>query len=295
MMKSTNTLHLALLILLTSSSLVLAQDVEVNLDVLENYTPPPMFDAPVESSLTRDKIKPKVSEKWAVIPKPKKKPPYYTSTSYVQPLKKSSPVETVEKEVTFISPSPVKRPEKFIASEDFVQEARRKHGLEPMDIPASKLSSNDINITDADVRDVLASIDPDASLPPEKEGKLKEPKMKKKRVYAKPLHNTKDVITLDFTSKNDALEADIPPDITKRIGSYLKRSQNNRISIMGYAGLNEENEIEAKRLSLQRALSVREQLTKNNIPKEQIDLMPMGNDTDKTPIDRVEITFTHSP
>lgn len=289
-----------------------ADDVEVNLDVLEKlegYTPPPMFGGTVtpQAIETAPEVMTPLPDKdssqaavWLTIPKPGKKPPYYNKTSYVQPVAKAAPVETVEQETTYVAPAPSKRPGVFKASEEFVQQARRAHGLAEIEIEEEEVREDliiheaegyDLQIEDTDVRDVLASIDPDAELPPERPKEPEEPK--RKRVYAEHITDANGVISIDFLPGESALEEPVSPDVVTKILSHQSRA--GRWEVRAYASAKAGGEMAAKRLALQRALNVRDMLTGRKIAKDKIDILPVGRTADSAPIDRVDISFVPAP
>lgn len=289
-------------LLLMSNNFALAQDVEVNFGVLkdlDNYTPPPMFDQTNQQSTTSTDF-PQIFQN---VPIPKRKPAHArarpTKTSYVQPVSRAVPVGEVRTE--FISPPiPQARPQTFSVSESYIEEIRKQHNLPPLnkdqkDIIGSSTYVEDtqsgLQIKDADVRDILASIDPDAKLPPKKE-KQESSSLASKRVYAEPLPSlNKNIISLPFTKGESKLETEIPAGIIESILRKIAQNPNQRIEIRSYTN-QQTNEIQAsKRLALTRALEIRDILTDNNINSNIIDVIPVGPSSHKKNSDRVDIVL----
>lgn len=64
---------------------------------------------------------------------------------------------------------------------------------------------------------------------------------------------------------------------------------NSRIQLMAYAGMRGEKSSDTRRLSLKRALVVRQLLIDDGIPAERIDVFALGGTEDDGPLDRVDV------
>lgn len=71
----------------------------------------------------------------------------------------------------------------------------------------------------------------------------------------------------------------------------LKARPANRIAIYAYAGIEGRDEKKARRISLSRALQVRNYLTENGVSGQRIDLFPQGYEAGALPVDRVDIVL----
>ncbi|MGZ5929931.1 MAG: OmpA family protein, partial [Rhizomicrobium sp.] len=66
-------------------------------------------------------------------------------------------------------------------------------------------------------------------------------------------------------------------------------SASARIQIQAYGGNRGDKGSDARRLSLKRALAVRQVLIDDGVPAERIDVRAMGGVDDKGPADRVDV------
>ena len=243
----------------------LAQSVEVNRGVLEGYTPPPMFDAP----LTMPAPPPGTPD--VMTPMPKK------VIETIAPFE-NPPIPTKKPVRTYIAKN---QPNGAVAAP-----------VEPVaveKIVTSKLQ--ELEVETPDVRDVLASIAPDVELPPERE----EPKKpEKRRVLAEPLPSAPNIISFQFMPNETELNGRLSPELLEKILAKTKGKPGTRIELHGFAASGgESRESEERRISLARALDMRSLLTENRIPSTIIDIKPLGRHTEVTPIDRVDIVFTN--
>lgn len=258
-----------LIVAFVFSSAALAQSVEVNRDVLGDYTPPPMFGAPLttpdsiasSSTPTLDKVDtsektneaPPLTQPFISPPKPQKKPAFARSVIAKNRLNKvqAAPVEEVEVEKIIVTEAP------------------------------------DLEVKTPDVRDILASIDPDVDLPAERADLPA-----KERVLAEPLPLAGDIISFQYMPGETSLNADISDEVFESIFAKTKGRPNARIEIHGYAlSTDEGGESIERRLSLARALNMREMLTDRRISSQIIDIKALGRHTTQKPIDRVDIVF----
>ena len=259
---------------------VYAQEVEVNLDVLEGYAPPPMFGEPTSIVPDAPAAAPAkvIDTTWGFVPTPDKKPPYY-ATSYVQPVQTAKVDAPANKDKS-----------NYRADANFVDEVRKKHGLAPLSEDAKVepdyievAPQSDMELERPNARDILASIDPESDLPPIKiasaapapnEAGLVEPE--KERVYAAPMPTidpAPDVIAITFAPEEIALNDQITPEMTQQI--LLKTAQNKgmRIELRGFARSEQFGESAERRLSLLRALEVKKALEGKNIDPAIIEII----------------------
>jgi len=67
-----------------------------------------------------------------------------------------------------------------------------------------------------------------------------------------------------------------------------------RIQIQAYGGNRGDKSSDARRLSLKRALAIRQVLIDDGVPAERIDVRAMGGADDSGPADRVDVTSRFS-
>lgn len=68
---------------------------------------------------------------------------------------------------------------------------------------------------------------------------------------------------------------------------------STRVQLMAYAGARGEKTSDTRRLSLKRALVVRQLLIDDGIPSEKIDVYALGGSDDGGPLDRVDVVVKH--
>lgn len=64
---------------------------------------------------------------------------------------------------------------------------------------------------------------------------------------------------------------------------------NARVQLMAYAGMRGEKSSDTRRLSLKRALVIRQLLIDDGVPSERIDVFALGGVDDEGPLDRVDV------
>ena len=87
---------------------------------------------------------------------------------------------------------------------------------------------------------------------------------------------------------------DITPNIEDKLQKLIKKLNNNpnlRVQLHAFATGIDGNLSSARRISLSRALAIREYLKSAGIRTTRIDVMALGDNTDKQPIDRVDFIF----
>jgi outer membrane protein OmpA-like peptidoglycan-associated protein len=68
----------------------------------------------------------------------------------------------------------------------------------------------------------------------------------------------------------------------------------NRVQLEAYGGSPGDKSSDARRLSLKRALAVRQLLIDNGVPSNRIDVRAMGGADDNGPNDRVDVFMRNS-
>ena len=96
-------------------------------------------------------------------------------------------------------------------------------------------------------------------------------------------------LRLLFQAENDALSED-GKQVLDKIADKLK-TNDARAQIIAYAAGTSDQSSAARRLSLKRALSVREYLIAKGIRSQRMDLRALGNESGEGPPDRVDIVF----
>lgn len=79
--------------------------------------------------------------------------------------------------------------------------------------------------------------------------------------------------------------------LTDRLNRALAQSDVSRVEIRAYALSNGDGVTEARRLSLNRALKIRESLIANDIPPYRIDIKALGEQSPDGPVDRADIVI----
>ncbi len=78
----------------------------------------------------------------------------------------------------------------------------------------------------------------------------------------------------------------------KVLADGLTKNKNLRLQLRAHAGGKSVSPIQARRLSLSRALSVRSFLIENGIRSTRIDVRALGNKTAEKPVNRVDVNIT---
>ncbi len=79
--------------------------------------------------------------------------------------------------------------------------------------------------------------------------------------------------------------------VLQEIQHNLEKNQSMRLQLHAFATGENGNPSSARRISLSRALSVREYLKNNGIRATRMDIRALGDRTDKNPMDRVDFIF----
>lgn len=109
------------------------------------------------------------------------------------------------------------------------------------------------------------------------------------KTAAVPVVPTLADLTVSFQGNTSDLDAD---GMTKldNIVAQLKTA-GSRLQVRAYATGEDGSKSSARRISLSRALSVRSYLMDKGIKPNRVDVRALGTDTDKSPLDRVDLVF----
>lgn len=245
------------------------------------------------------------------VPKPARKP--YIGRTIEQPGPEMTvktdlrpqPEELVQPASEVSSPPPPlppRRPAKVNAPESFVREARENYAIEqlkpvkPIPVEEAPLETQPtpelIRAEDSPVdpleatlieqtpRDVLASIDPDAHLPPS--GPPSQPQVIK----------TADPVLLGYKPGVTQLPEKIQTLLHERILLPLQKSEDMGLEITAYASVIDDRQNSDRRIALERALAVRDFFMTKGIAQERLHIRALGKETDIEPFDRVEIILS---
>lgn len=99
-------------------------------------------------------------------------------------------------------------------------------------------------------------------------------------------------LTLSFAGNS----SDLSPEAQRKLDSIvnqLRGMPDGRIQVRGFASGENGGQSSARRISLSRVLSVRSYLMDKGIKPTRVDVRAQGSDTDRTPLDRVDLLFEH--
>ena len=100
-----------------------------------------------------------------------------------------------------------------------------------------------------------------------------------------------DPITMEFKSRLTNLQSDQETALKTDILPRLKANPNQRLQIQAFASHNSNEESEARRISLARALAVRAFLLSNGIDPSRMDVRALGSNTTSNVTDGVDLVF----
>ncbi|MGH6954759.1 MAG: OmpA family protein [Alphaproteobacteria bacterium] len=92
-------------------------------------------------------------------------------------------------------------------------------------------------------------------------------------------------------------QTDLPPTAAQALRDVavrLSQEPGLRLQLLAYAGGGADTANKARRISLSRALSVRSFLLSEGVSSARIDVRALGNSTQETPADRVDLLFVRS-
>jgi outer membrane protein OmpA-like peptidoglycan-associated protein len=103
-----------------------------------------------------------------------------------------------------------------------------------------------------------------------------------------PAGNRRDSITFTAGASDPSGSAvSAVRSLASSLGSAM--GDNGRVQLMAYAGSRGEKTSDTRRLSLKRALVIRQLLIDDGIPSERIDVFALGGADDDGPLDRVDV------
>ena len=214
-----------------STSALAQGNVEINLDALEGYTPPPMFEEAEPGPLTPDPPPAPVVAKTVNVPIPAKKPAI---------------TRTVKQATTEIEDQIVLQ-----TAQDIL---RQIEGKPPLPKPS------------VEVEEVKALAPP----PP-----MPEPVIPVKNKITLD-ENGRFEVVLPFTPGEEALSKEHQSILSQQIVLRMQKYENVRLDVRAFASSADAQESPSRRLSLVRALAVRNFLSSKDISKENIYLRPLG-------------------
>lgn len=296
-------LFLTSVISLNAGVAVSDSSVEINLEALENYTPPPMFEglsqqAPLTAPHPKTGKQPSGSQRLEqaapnkiIIQKPKvpavrqeegmafsvnSEPP----PPQAKPRAESRATENKKNIASFnIPPIPRRRPDRFLAPQSFIEKAKAeyrnqdsgketaKNPIKVAQKPRSEENESESSkpLKASDLKEPTAA-DVLATISPAAGGAPKDLRIEKKG----------NVISFDF----DKREAELSDKLRKQLLDKVKDLKNarTRIEIHAFATVDKQGESAARRLSLARALSVRAFLIENDFSPRHIDVRALGTE-----------------
>jgi len=176
-----------------------------------------------------------------------------------------------------------KRPKKLKVSREYLDRQRQKSARDEGEFGFHVLSPAEI----------LSHIEPDSSrAKPVKESQ-------KIQVDAKPMRaKTQETVSVVYQGAEHKIDTRARASVT---GEILKRAYarpSNKIRLYAYASDHNKTEAEAKRLSLQRALDIRDFLVAHDVDSKRIAIFPMGYAEHDARLpkrfDKVDVVFTDS-
>lgn len=97
-------------------------------------------------------------------------------------------------------------------------------------------------------------------------------------------------LTLEFQGTSSDLDETTRQKLVN-IVPHLKESENRRLAVHAYASGEDGSKSSARRISLSRALAVRAFLMDNGVPPTRVDVRALGLETDRKPLERVDLVF----
>lgn len=97
-------------------------------------------------------------------------------------------------------------------------------------------------------------------------------------------------LTLEFDGTSSDLTADTQQKLVNII-PHLRESKARRLAVHAYASGEDGSKTSARRISLSRALAVRSFLMDNGVEPTRIDVRALGLETDRKPLERVDLVF----
>ena len=221
-------------------------DVEINLDALQDYTPPPMFDAEPEALTPLPATPPASVEiiKTVVTPIPQRKPPF-TGT-----LKKQE-IDIKEDQIVLQTAKDILRQIEGESLESIIEQ--------------------EVTPPPAPIKEVI-----------------KKPVVKK----AEPLALTKPFeVSLPYETAETELSEEQKNILLQQILIRLQKYEEARLEVKAYASSDVVEESPTRRLSLERALEIRNFLISRGVGEEKIYLRALGA-SEQNNADYVQLTIS---
>lgn len=100
-----------------------------------------------------------------------------------------------------------------------------------------------------------------------------------------------DYLTLPFKSGQDEVDSFMKDIILNEVIPVLRDNLNIRLQVQSFASLSGGQGNSARRLSLSRALSIRNFLVEQGIDPRRMEVRAMGSQSDRSPADRIDFVF----
>lgn len=97
-------------------------------------------------------------------------------------------------------------------------------------------------------------------------------------------------LSLEFTGNGSDLSSQAEAQL-KNIVKQMQQMGENRLQVRAYATGEDGSKSSARRISLSRALAVRSYLMDAGIKPTRVDVRALGTETDRSPLDRVDLIF----
>lgn len=179
-----------------------------------------------------------------------------------------------------------------------VTEEIKKQPVAPVSEPEAP-AATDLPPPPSDIKQPPAAQEPekiDSSIPADKTAPEKE-KVERLDDLTIPAEETaaavpsSDDLSIGFDGNSSDLSSDAQAKLKKIIG-HLRSDDAPRLEVKAYATGEDGAKSSARRISLSRALAVRSFLMDNGIKPTRVDVRALGADTDRSPIDRVDLVFS---
>lgn len=115
---------------------------------------------------------------------------------------------------------------------------------------------------------------------------LEEPPIRR----AMPVVPTLADLTLSFTGHS----SDLTSEAQRKLNNVIQQmggSIEGRLQVRGYAAGEDGSQSSARRIALSRTLAVRSYLMDHGVNPARVDVRAMGSETDRSPLDRVDLIF----
>lgn len=245
------------------------KSVEVNLGVLDelkNYQPPPMFNDIAPAAGTSRAL----SAVPHHIPIPGRKPAVAKAQTAA---KRAPPAE----KITIRETTPLPK------AEIEAVEATPLHM--PEDAPTIESAEIELPPEGEQAPQQIALAPHGIDIPPQPAPFITETPKIADLIQSRP-----GAVSLNFSAGKTEIPGDIGDILQASIMAAAAQMDDMRIEIRAYAASQSENESHARRLSLLRALQIRDYLIAANLDPTRIDILPLGTQTKMLPADRVDVS-----